>query len=111
MTRVQVEKIKMQTLTWLKANHYKKIIVESDCLLMVSAFNKGVDYVSLVGLIIQEFIRLLEDILECPSVFVRRTGNQVAHHLANAAGSMSVHEECSYNWSALLLSVITKDFI
>ena len=71
MTTVQVEKIKVQTLTWLKTIRFKKIIdsVEFDYLLMVSTGNKGVDYVSPIGVVIQDCIRLLKDIPECSLVF------------------------------------------
>ena len=76
-------------LQWLLKNSFQKVIVESDCLLLVSAVNSTANYLFVVGLIFKDCKELLQGLSESSLVFTHRSVSQAAHLLARAVGSRS----------------------
>ena len=62
--------------------------MESDCLLLLQLVNLHKENSSYVGLIVEDCKLLLEEILDCSLVFVKRSVNQDNHSLARASGSL-----------------------
>ena len=78
-----------EELQWLKKNNYKKVLIETDSLLLVTTVNSSGNYISHLGMIIQDYKDLLQAIPDSSLIFVRRSTNRAAHALARGVGSRS----------------------
>ncbi|XP_019178318.1 PREDICTED: uncharacterized protein LOC109173534 [Ipomoea nil] len=76
-----------EMLSWLKEQHHRSIIIESDCLSFCNAFNSRSFDLSYVGLIVKQCVLIARDIGDVSITHVRRSANCVAHELARATGS------------------------
>ncbi|XP_019186587.1 PREDICTED: uncharacterized protein LOC109181291 [Ipomoea nil] len=76
-----------ETLTWLKEQHHRSIIIESNCLSFCNAFNSSTFDLSYVGLIVKQCLSIARDIGNVRVTHVKRSANCVAHELARATGS------------------------
>ena len=61
-----------EALQWLKKNSYKKVLIETDSLLLVMTVNRFGNYISPLGLIIQDCKDLLQAITSSSLIFVHQ---------------------------------------
>ncbi|KAL2937081.1 Serine/threonine-protein kinase STY17 [Bienertia sinuspersici] len=59
---------------------FRKLILESDCIKLVSQLKKGAGDVTPFGTIVNDILNIAKDCNEVGFSFVRRSGNFVAHH-------------------------------
>ena len=78
-----------EALSWLKQHGFSRIEIESDSLLLVSALQSSAPDSSPVGGIVLDCKNLALGFISCKFLFVFRSANQVAHHLARVACSRS----------------------
>ncbi|KAL2937080.1 TBC1 domain family member 9 [Bienertia sinuspersici] len=67
---------------------FRKLILESDCIKLVSQLKKGAGDVTPFGTIVNDILNIAKDCNEVGFSFVRRSGNFVAHHLSKASKTM-----------------------
>ena len=61
-----------EVLSWIKAKHWNKVYVESDCLALVQALRSNVDMISSFGRVISACRALLLDLPNVSISFVKR---------------------------------------
>lgn len=75
-----------EALSWVKANKWEKVVVESDCLTVVQAARSKVPMLSPFGKVILECRNMISD-SNIVLLFVRRSANMAAHFLARESRS------------------------
>ena len=100
-----------EALSWLKANGFQRVLVESYNLLLVEAMNKNVEYRSPIGFIIKDYVSLMKQISECKLCFVRRSANKATHCLTQAASSRSDLGDYAINPPVVFSYAIALDSI
>jgi ribonuclease HI len=96
-----------EALSWLKNNQVTNVIVESDCLNVISALNKSKSDSSHLGLVLNDCRTLAMGFNHCKFCFAKRSANSVAHCLAKAAYSATGLVE----WSDHPPTCIVEDII
>ena len=79
-----------EALQWIYRNGVVNVIVESDSEVLESLIKKPSALSSSAGLIINDCKSLIQSIMGCYIVHIRRSANDAAHCLAKSAASGSV---------------------
>ncbi|XP_019160107.1 PREDICTED: uncharacterized protein LOC109156727 [Ipomoea nil] len=79
-----------EALSWLKANDFRNLILESDSLLFCNRFVSSSLDLSYVGLVVKQCRSIANDIRNVSVHHVKRSANHVAHVLARVTGSSPV---------------------
>uniref|UniRef100_A0A803PKE1 RNase H type-1 domain-containing protein n=1 Tax=Cannabis sativa TaxID=3483 RepID=A0A803PKE1_CANSA len=100
-----------EALSWIKANAWTNVVVESDCLRVIRDIQKSKHMASPYSHIISECLTLCLDIVGVSFNFVKRSANKVAHVLARSSLSEA---DCTLSRDALpivVASLILDDLI
>uniref|UniRef100_A0A803P7F6 RNase H type-1 domain-containing protein n=1 Tax=Cannabis sativa TaxID=3483 RepID=A0A803P7F6_CANSA len=73
-----------EALSWIKANGWQQVTLESDCLLVIQAIRSPLIMIFSFGSVIQECKALLLELGNVLIYFVKRSSNSVAHSFARA---------------------------
>uniref|UniRef100_A0A803Q9L8 Reverse transcriptase domain-containing protein n=1 Tax=Cannabis sativa TaxID=3483 RepID=A0A803Q9L8_CANSA len=98
-----------EALSWIKANNWQNVQVESDCLNVVSAINSKIHMFSPYGSLINDSKNLLSLLFNVSVSFVKRSANNVTHFLARDSYSKA---DCTLSGTfipANLSSLLLKD--
>ncbi|KAJ1414333.1 Ribonuclease H domain [Sesbania bispinosa] len=87
---------------------FQQILLESDCLNIVSACRKAADFGEISG-IIQDILTYKERMVSCGFLWVHRTGNLLAHEVAKAAAAGSLPTAWPINIPPFLRPLLTSD--
>ncbi|KAM6565903.1 hypothetical protein CsatA_025031 [Cannabis sativa] len=100
-----------EALSWIKANAWTNVVVESDCLRVIRDIQKFKHVALPYGHIIFECMTLCSGIVGVSFNFVKRSANKVAHVLARSSLSEA---DCTLSGNALpmvIASLILNDLI
>ncbi|KAM6543464.1 hypothetical protein CsatB_007911 [Cannabis sativa] len=76
-----------QALSWIKARHWQKVVLETDCLSVVQALRSSIFMISTFGQVVNDCKAMLNVLKNVSIYFVRRSTNMVAHKFARASVS------------------------
>ena len=76
-----------EALSWVKNEDWSQVVIEMDAFSVYQALNSPEHYASPFGLLLQDYLRIVNDISNVIFSFVRRTGNCIAHELAKTSQS------------------------
>lgn len=74
-----------EALSWVKRNHWRKVVVETDSLMVVESIRSTIPMPSYFGGVISECRDFLQSLPNVSLIFIRRSANKVAHFLARAS--------------------------
>ncbi|KAM6556123.1 hypothetical protein CsatB_003142 [Cannabis sativa] len=77
-----------EALSWIKANHWKGVTIESDSMLAVQAIHSTQLMTSVFGLVVNDCRTLLSSLPDIYLRFVRRSANRDAYYVARHARSL-----------------------
>ncbi|XP_030494580.2 uncharacterized protein LOC115710350 [Cannabis sativa] len=78
-----------EALSWIKANHWKGVTIESDSMLAVQAIHSTQLMTYVFGLVVNDCRILLSSLSDVYLRFVRRSANRVVHYVARHARSLT----------------------
>lgn len=80
-----------EAISWIKKKGWTRIIVETDCMVVVQAIRSSAAMLSYFGRVIEQFTQALEELKEheVSLRFVKRSVNNVAHFLARHTCSVA----------------------
>ncbi|KAM6559544.1 hypothetical protein CsatA_028783 [Cannabis sativa] len=87
-----------EALSWIKANEWTNVVIESDCLRVIRDLQRIKNMASPYGHIISDCMTLCSDIVGVSFNFVKRSANKVAHVLARSSLSEA---DCTFSGDAL----------
>uniref|UniRef100_A0A803Q8D5 RNase H type-1 domain-containing protein n=1 Tax=Cannabis sativa TaxID=3483 RepID=A0A803Q8D5_CANSA len=100
-----------EALSWSKANGWTSVIVDSDCLKVISDLQKQKYMVSPYGHILYDCRTLISDFDNISFKFVKRSANKVAHALAQTS---LFEADCHFSRDSLpgvIASLVVDDLI
>ena len=102
-----------EALSWIKAQGWSKVELESDSLLVVQSIRSFTEMPSYFGQIVSDCRHLLSSLNQhfVSLKFVRHSANRVAHHLARSTCFVSDHMLGAQDVSPNLLSVLYSDLV
>ena len=98
-----------EVLSWIKELNLTKVIVESDALMLVQAFEHSTSHLSYFGSILCDCQILAKDLSEFHLVHVNRSVNVAAYTLARAAFSESDRGSWNLSPPPFLFDVLAID--
>lgn len=98
-----------EALSWIKRKSWQRVIVESDSLVVIQSIRSSVSMMSYFGSIVEECRSMLKDLPDVKLLFIRRSANSVAHHIARASYYVADRVIRSVDVSLDLLDVIMQD--
>ncbi|KAM6577771.1 hypothetical protein CsatB_029608 [Cannabis sativa] len=100
-----------EALSWIKANAWTNVVVESDCLRVIRDIQQSKQMASPYGHIISECLALCSVVVDVSFNFVKRSANKVAHVLARSSLSEA---DCTLSGDALpmvVASLVLDDLV
>lgn len=85
------------------------MVVESDSLSVVQSVRSSVSMMSYFGSVIEEYRNMLKELPEVKLLFIRRSVNRVAHHIARTSYYVADRVVRSDDVSPELLDVVMQD--
>ncbi|KAM6595665.1 hypothetical protein CsatA_006189 [Cannabis sativa] len=98
-----------EALSWIKSNGWVGVILESDCLRVISDIQSNKNMVSPYGHIILECKALCAEIGNISLSFVKRSANRVAHQLARSSLSEADRIFTSLSLPFVISSLVLDD--
>lgn len=71
-----------EALSWAKTKHWRKVILETDCIRVIQAMRSLIVLQSTFSMIIEQCKKLVQEFAEAEFCFVKRSANRMAHCLA-----------------------------
>lgn len=98
-----------EALSWIKRKSWQRVIVETDSLVVTQSIRSSVSMVSYFGSIVEDCRSMLKELPDVKLLFIRRSANRVAHHVARASYYVDDRVIRSVDVSPDLLDVIMQD--
>uniref|UniRef100_A0A803PIQ4 RNase H type-1 domain-containing protein n=1 Tax=Cannabis sativa TaxID=3483 RepID=A0A803PIQ4_CANSA len=98
-----------EAFSWIKANAWQDVIVESDCLQVISDLHCNKNMSSPYGHIISDCKALFAEIDNVSLCFVKRSANRVAHCLARSSLGEADHIFSSHSLPTVIASLVRDD--
>uniref|UniRef100_A0A803PJ09 Reverse transcriptase domain-containing protein n=1 Tax=Cannabis sativa TaxID=3483 RepID=A0A803PJ09_CANSA len=74
-----------EALSWTKENAWQRVVIETNCLVVIQAIRSSVQMISPFGQVISHCKQLIIDLPFVSVLFVKRSANVVAHNFARAS--------------------------
>ncbi|XP_062087000.1 uncharacterized protein LOC133793720 [Humulus lupulus] len=98
-----------EALSWIKKHNWPRVILESDCLLVIQALRSNVSMLSYFGDVISECKSIWNTFNNVSCMFVKRSANKAAHAIAKASYSPADRIYKEGEFPSSILNVILGD--